>query len=38
MLDESMAATTPEQTAAFLAPYQEGFTECEAKRKAVGGN
>lgn len=32
MLADSLAATTPEQTAAFLAPYQDGFTECEAKR------
>lgn len=37
MLADSLAATTDEQTAAFLAPYQDGFIECEAKRKTATG-
>ena len=37
MLADSLAATTDAQTAAFLAPYQDGFIECEAKRKTATG-
>ncbi len=37
MLEEAMVLETPEQTAAFLAPYQDDFTKCEALKKAATG-
>ncbi len=37
MIAASLDATTPEQTAAFLAPYEADFAACEAKMSAVKG-
>jgi hypothetical protein len=37
MVEAWLAATTPEQTAAFLAPYEADFAACEAKIKTVAG-
>ena len=37
MLTDSLDAKGDEQTAAFLAPYQDGFAACEAKRVGATG-
>ena len=35
LIEASIAATTPEQTAPFLARYEADFAACEAKMKAI---